>query len=121
MFSSFAVYCVFPVEVVPALGEGCAAGLSAGCACWLFVLPDDAGAEVLDSLLLGRWLLEVLLLELCGLLDDEDVLLLWPIEVSLDGTAVAPEGIELSYSRLSFSMAERMLELIEISSVSARV
>ena len=89
---------------------------------------EEAGAvvlplsEVVEPVLLEeeRLLLDDVLLLL--LLDELLLLLLLcPIEVSLDGTAVAPAGMEFSYSLLSRSIALRMLELKVISSVSAKV
>ena len=72
-----------------------------------------AAVSLLVVLLERRF--SVLLLLVC------EALLALPSEVSLEGTAVAPTGMEFSYSRLTFSIAERILLLIVISSVSARV
>ena len=82
------------------------------------------GGFAVSRLLLLLVLLELVRLEELLLLfvEFEWELLLWPPrDVSLDGTAVAPAGIELSYSRLSFSIADFIFEFIVIPRVSAMV
>ena len=44
-----------------------------------------------------------------------------PMEVSFDGTDVAPLGMEFSYSELSLSIAERIEEFIVMPRFSAKV
>ena len=113
---------LLPVAPVPGEGEG------AGAVELRSSVADGAAGKLSVSDFSFRLLVLVVSLRLLSVVffllrllsfSSEDGMR--PTDVSLDGTGVALAGMEFSYSWLSFSMAERILEFMVTPRVLAKV